>query len=49
MEFICIEFGNFLVVLNLGMVKIILKVSDSEDCDDLLELVDCMDDEVIVF
>ena len=46
MKFVCYEFGNFLAISNPGMAKTTAKASDSEDCDDLPELVDCTDDEV---
>lgn len=43
------KFGNFLAILNPGMTKTTAKASDSEDSDDLPELVDCTDDEVTAF
>ena len=48
-QFIRNEFGNFLAISNPGIAKTTAKASDSEDCDDLPDLVDCTDDEVTAF
>ena len=49
MKFIWNEFENILPISNPGMAKTTAKASDSDDSDDLPELVDCTDDEVTTF